>query len=78
MIRPNHGERYWEVELYRPKGELLPVQISKLQTVGFREKAEEAEVCFQQAIDTARELSAKPHGLRATTSLARLSQQQSK
>nr|AFK79253.1 adenylate cyclase [uncultured bacterium F41-01] len=38
----------------------------------------EAETCFQQAIETARELSAKSFELRATTSLARLWQQQGK
>ena len=39
---------------------------------------EEAEACFQQALDTARELSAKSFELRAATSLARLWQRQGK
>ena len=78
-IRPKYGERYWEAELYRLKGELLLAQEgSRLQAVDFREKAEEAEECFLKAIETARELSAKSFELRAATSLARLWQQQGK
>jgi tetratricopeptide (TPR) repeat protein len=78
-IRPKYGERYWEADLYRLKGELLLTQErSRLQAVGFSEKAEEAEECFLNAIDTARELSAKSFELRAATSLARLWQRQGK
>jgi predicted ATPase len=76
-IRPKHGERYWEAELYRLKGELLLAQEgSRLQAVGFRKKAEAAEECFLKALETARELSAKSFELRAATSLARLWHQQ--
>ena len=54
------GERYWEADLYRLKGELLLAQEgSRLQAVGFREKTEEAEECFLKAIEIARELQAK-------------------
>jgi predicted ATPase len=75
-IRPTHGDRYWEAELYRLKGELLlrqdrhnrPSQSDQPS----RAIAAEAEACFRQAIDTARELSAKSFELRAGMSLARL------
>src|SRR5207245_2061155 len=78
-IRPKYGERYWEAELYRLKGELklqqFKVQGSKF---GVANPQAEAAACFQQAIETARELSAKSWELRAATSLARLWQQQSR
>jgi predicted ATPase len=60
-----HGERYYEAELYRLKGELL-------------RHAEEAEVCFRQALAVACRQQAKSWELRAATSLARLWQQQGK
>ncbi len=72
-VRPNHGDRYWEAELYRLKGKLT------LQSKGEGPKSkveEEAEQYFHQALDVARELSAKSLELRAATSLARLWQQQ--
>jgi TOMM system kinase/cyclase fusion protein len=69
------GERFYEAELYRLKGELtlrqFKVQSSKC-------KVEEAGECFQKAIDVARHQSAKSLELRATVSLARLWQQQGK
>src|SRR5262249_16554214 len=89
------GERYWEPELYRLKGELTLKQF-RVQSSEFgvpnpqplipntrhptpSTQAEvEAEACFRQAIDTARELSAKSFEVRAPTSLARLWQQQGK
>jgi predicted ATPase len=64
------GERVWEPELYRLKGELLLQQNSDNQV--------EAESCFAQAITIARSQQAKSLELRATTSLARLWQQQGK
>jgi class 3 adenylate cyclase/predicted ATPase len=64
------GERWYESELYRLKGELLLKQNSDNQA--------EAENCFQQAIAIAQKQSAKSWELRATTSLARLWQQQGK
>jgi predicted ATPase len=43
-----------------------------------KSKEEEAEACFLQAIDVARQQQAKSWELRAATSLARLWQQQGK
>src|SRR5262249_35713242 len=64
------GERYWEAELHRLKGELLLA----LST----DKTTEAEACFHQALDIARRQEAKSLELRAATSLSRLWQQQGK
>jgi predicted ATPase len=65
-----NGERYYEAELYRLKGELLLVLSAENQS--------EAEVCFRQAIDIARQQSATSLELRAVTSLSRLLQKQGK
>jgi class 3 adenylate cyclase/predicted ATPase len=64
------GERWCESELYRLKVALLLQQNSGNQT--------EAESCFQQAMSIAQNQQAKSLELRATTSLARLWQQQGK
>ena len=64
------GERWYESEIYRHKGELLIQKNSDNQA--------EAETCFQQAITIARSQQAKSLQLRAATSLARLWQQQGK
>jgi predicted ATPase len=61
------GERRWEAELHRLKGELL-VACSA-------EHAPEAETCFRQALDVARQQQAKSWELRAAISLSRLWQQ---
>lgn len=63
-----NGERYYDAELWRLKGELLKTQ----------DKAGEAEPCFHTAIDIARHQSAKSLELRACMSLARLWQKQGK
>jgi len=63
-------ERVAESYLYRTRGELL------LAVSGGNEA--EAETCFQQAIDVARDRSAKSFELRAATSLGRLWQKQGK
>ena len=55
------GERYWESELHRLKGELLLLQ-------GGSES--EAEESFNQALDVARRQSARSLELRAAMSLA--------
>jgi class 3 adenylate cyclase/predicted ATPase len=68
------GERYYEAELYRLKGELT-LQ-SEVHSLTASRKA--AEVCFHQALEVARQQSAKSWELRATMSLARLWQQQGK
>ena len=65
----NTGERYWEAELYRIKGELLLLP-------GGSEG--EAEACFNQAFEVSRSQSAKSLELRAAMSLARLWQQKGK
>jgi predicted ATPase len=64
------GDRYWEAELHRLKGELL-LTLSA-------EKHTEAETCFHQALEIARQQQAKSLELRAATSLSRLWQRQGK
>jgi predicted ATPase len=71
------GERFYEAELYRLKGELLLTQEGlRLQAEGLRVTTEEAEGCFLRAIEIAQRQQAKSLELRAATSLARLWQQQ--
>jgi predicted ATPase len=86
------GERVYEAELYRIKGELLLMQESKKQkSKGKSQKSEnteprplipdpqgEAEACLLKAIEISRKQQAKSLELRAATSLARLWQQQGK
>jgi predicted ATPase len=67
------GERVYEAELYRLKGEMT------LQSCGGHPTSaveREAESCFEKAIEIARAQSAKSLELRAATSLARLWQQE--
>jgi len=64
------GERWYEPEVHRLKGQLLLQQSD--------DNAIEAESCFQQALDVARHQQAKSLELRAATSLARLWQSQDK
>jgi predicted ATPase len=64
------GERRYEAELYRLKGELL-LQLSP-------DNHSESESSFKQAIDIAKRQQAKSWELRAAMSLARLWQQQGK
>jgi adenylate cyclase len=66
-----NGERMWEAELYRLKGEL------SLQS-GVRSPESEAEECFQKAIEISRRQQAKSLELRAVMSLSRLWQRQGK
>ncbi len=68
------GERYYEAELYRLKGELT-LQ-SEVQSP--RPKVEAAEAYFLRAIEITRKQQAKSLELRAVMSLARLWQQQGK
>jgi class 3 adenylate cyclase/predicted ATPase len=78
------GERFYEAELYRLKGQLTlqqsPVSGSEFQAdnphCAFRTPQSEAEACLLNAIEIARRQQAKSLELRATTSLARLWQQQ--
>jgi len=69
------GERYYEAELYRLRGELTLAQSS---VQGLESRVKEAEECFLKALDIARKQQAKSLELRAATSLARLWQQQGK
>ena len=57
------GERWWEAEAQRVKGELLLAAASR---------RDEAEICFQKALECARLQGAKIWELRAATSLAKL------
>ena len=69
-----NGERYYEAELYRLKGEFL----LELNGPSSQSGAEKAEACFHQGIEVARRQEAKSWELRAATSLARLWRQQGK
>ena len=70
VMLPKSGARWWEAELYRFRGALL-LQHAVAQP-------EEAEACFQQALDIARRQEAKSLELRAAMSLVRLWQSQGK
>ncbi len=70
------GERSFEGELYRLKGELLRKELPDK-----RKRAEietEVEACFLRALEITRHQRAKSFELRATVSLSRLWQQQGK
>jgi class 3 adenylate cyclase/predicted ATPase len=69
------GERVWEAELHRLKGELTLQSGDQSSESGVQEEAEE---CFQQALGVARRQQAKSLELRAATSLSRLWQHQGK
>ena len=68
------GERFYEAELYRLKGELLANDAWGTSLP----HGAEAAGCFQHAIEVAQQQSAKSLELRASVSLARLWQQQGK
>jgi predicted ATPase/class 3 adenylate cyclase len=67
-----NGERSYEVELYRLKGELLQ------RAEGRKQIEAEAEAYFRQALEVARHQSAKSWELRTAMSLSRLWQRQGK
>jgi predicted ATPase len=68
-------ERFYEAEMYRLKGELT----LQFQASGQKSKVEEeAEACFEKAIEIAKHQHAKSWELRAAMSLARLWRQQGK
>jgi len=82
------GERFYEAELHRLKGELLLMQaigekgrqssdVLRTNTAG-RATISAAETCFLRAIDIARQQDAKSWELRAVMSLHRLRQKQGK
>jgi predicted ATPase/class 3 adenylate cyclase len=68
------GERFYEAELYRLRGELT----LQAKAPGTPSPVEEAEACFLKAIEIARRQQAKSLELRAVMSLSRLWQQQGK
>jgi tetratricopeptide (TPR) repeat protein len=65
-LMEEHGERHWEVELYRLRGEILLQQGHQA----------EAEASFQKALQVARQQDARSWELRAATNLAGLWQMQ--
>jgi predicted ATPase len=73
------GERMYEAELYRLKGELT---LQRFQVPGLKfqvqDAQQESEICFSKALEVALSQAAKSWELRAATSLARLWQQQGK
>jgi predicted ATPase len=69
-VADKNGERHYQAELYRLKGEFLLASPTEIQA--------EAEACFRQAIAIARRQSAKSLELRAVMSLSRLYQKQGK
>jgi predicted ATPase len=71
------GERFYEAELYRLKGELT-LQQGEMHGSRSHDVEAEAEACFQKAIEITRKQHAKSLELRAVMSLARLWQQQGK
>jgi predicted ATPase len=75
------GERFYEAELYRLKGE-LSLQSRQVKTGQGKSEVttlqSEAEACFWKAIEIARQQSAKSLELRAVMSLSRLWQSQGK
>jgi predicted ATPase len=73
---PQTGECWYEAELHRLRGELLLQQT--LLASDRSPLLTEAEACFRQALEIARQQQAKSWELRAATSLARLWQQQGK
>lgn len=72
------GERYYEAELHRQRGELLLLRAEKSHQAQGRQEQHDAETCFQQALDVSRRQEAKAWELRAAMSLSRLWQRQGK
>jgi predicted ATPase len=81
------GERMYEAELYRLKGQLtlqqfqvssFKFQVQESPKSEVRSPESEAEECFLKAIEIARKQQAKSLELRAVMSLSRLWQQQGK
>ena len=75
-----NGERWWEAELYRLKGELLVRQgVEEVQSPQSKvQQLPEAEGSLRHAIEIARRQGAKSLELRAVMSLSRLWQKQGK
>jgi class 3 adenylate cyclase/predicted ATPase len=76
-----NGERFYEAELYRLKGELLLIQAGRSDSPAApagKSMLSEAETCFRQALEVSRLQSTKSLELRAVMSLSRLLQKQDK
>ncbi len=69
------GERYYEAELHRLKGDLILRRSGVEAEPGVQTEAEE---CFRKSIEIARQQEARSFELRAVTSLSRLWKQQGK
>jgi predicted ATPase/class 3 adenylate cyclase len=72
----SNGERRFEAELYRLRGELLLMQSAGTRGSRTAQAEVEAETCFRRAIEVARLQQAKAFELRAAMSLSRLWQRQ--
>ena len=72
------GERYYEAELHRQRGELLLLGATKNHPAQDSRDQHEAETCFQHALDVARQQQAKSLELRTAMSLSCLWQRQGK
>jgi adenylate cyclase len=88
-VSSRNGDRFYDAELYRLKGELLLTQagtrsdpgaasVDAQTLAGTRSSVAEAEACFRQAITIARLQSAKSWELRVVLSLSHLYHQQGK
>jgi predicted ATPase len=85
-IAHRNGDRYYEAELYRIKGELLLVRTRGLrsdaaETIEGRAEAEttvfeQVESCFRRSFETARQQKAESWKLRAAMSLSHLYEDQ--
>ena len=72
------GERYYEAEFHRQRGELLLLCEAQSHSAQESREQHDAEACFQQALAVARRQQAKSLELRAALSLSRLWQRQGK
>ncbi|HSX80668.1 MAG TPA: hypothetical protein VLQ80_19110, partial [Candidatus Saccharimonadia bacterium] len=72
------GERYYEAELHRQRGELLLLRAEKSHPAQASRDQHDAETCLQQALNVSRRQQAKSLELRAAMSLSRLWQRQGK
>jgi predicted ATPase len=70
LVAHTTGEHWWDAESHRLKGEGLQQQAVPDE--------QQAEACFQQALDIARQQQARSLELRAAMSLSRLWQRQGK
>jgi predicted ATPase len=70
LVARTTGEHWWDAEIHRLKGEGLQRQVVPDE--------QQAEVCFRQALDIARQQQSRSLELRAAMSLGRLWQRQDK